>query len=97
MTCRFLRSGLRGELDEAARWADQGARTPGAHYLINAFAAVINEASGRHDQARYWAQEAKARRKDVSVEAFFTAFPFRHAAKRKELSDALAALKFPER
>lgn len=85
------------EMDEAARWADQGARTPGAHYLINAFAAVINEAAGRHDQAQYWTQEAKARRKDVSVEAFFTAFPFRDEARRQELSDALVTLGFPER
>lgn len=85
------------EMDEAARWADQGARTPGAHFLISAFAAAINEATGRHDQARYWAQEVKARRKDTSIESFFTAFPFKHAAKRKALSDALTALGFPER
>ncbi|MCB1385838.1 MAG: winged helix-turn-helix domain-containing protein [Nitratireductor sp.] len=85
------------ETDQAAHWADQGARTPGAHYLITTFAAAINEATGHHDQARYWALEAKARRGDASIEAFFTAFPFRNEAKRKALSDALTALGFPER
>jgi DNA-binding winged helix-turn-helix (wHTH) protein/tetratricopeptide (TPR) repeat protein len=85
------------EMEDAARFAERGAHTPGAHHLISTVAAAINEAAGNHDQARYWAQEARARRKDTTIEAFFTAFPFRNTAKRKALSDALITLGFPER
>ena len=49
-----------------------------------------------HEKAQYWAQETRTRRKDASVEAFFTAFPFRDSGKRKALSAAMAALGFPE-
>jgi len=85
------------ELEDAARWAEQGARTPGAHYLISSFAAAANELAGHHDKARYWVQETQARRKDASIEAFFAAFPYRNAAKKKALSDALATLGFPDK
>lgn len=84
------------DMQEGARWAEEGARTPGAHYLISAFAAAINEAAGNHDQARYWALETKARRSDATIGAFFNAFPIKNARKRKELHDALIALGFPE-
>ena len=84
------------EMEAASLWAEKGARTPGAHYLISAFAAAINEAAGNHDQALYWAGETRARRTDASIGAFFTAFPLKNAAKRKELHEALQRLGFPE-
>ncbi|WP_218837236.1 winged helix-turn-helix domain-containing protein [Pseudothioclava arenosa] len=84
-------------MEDGAHWADQGARTPGAHYLICAFAAAIHEVAGNHDQARYWAQETRARRSDASIQAFFNAFPVKNARKHKELRDALLSLGFPER
>ncbi|MEZ5753184.1 MAG: hypothetical protein R3D60_14835, partial [Paracoccaceae bacterium] len=85
------------EMDDAAHWAEQGARTPGAHYLISAFAAAINEAAGHKDKAQYWARETRARRQDASIEAFFTAFPVKNPAKREELRNSLSRLGFPER
>ena len=85
-----------GEMEEAVLWAEKGARTPGAHYLISSFAAVANEAAGQHQQARYWAQETLARRADASISAFFTAFPFRNVEKRAAMYKALQSLGFPE-
>ena len=84
-------------MEEGAYWAEQGARTPGAHYLISAFAAAINEAAGEREKARYWAQETRARRSDASIEAFFNAFPVKNTRKRRELHEALTALGFPEK
>lgn len=84
-------------MEEGAHWAEQGARTPGAHYLISAFAAAINHAAGNRERARYWTEETKARRSDASIEAFFNAFPVKNARKHKELYDALVDLGFPEK
>ena len=81
-------------LEEAARWSSQGARTPGAHYLICAVAAAINEIAGKPMEARYWAEQSFARRKDASIEAFFAAFPFRDEKIRSDLRRALTALGF---
>ena len=83
-----------GDLEEAARWSSQGARTPGAHYLICAVAAAINEIAGKPMEARYWAEQSFARRKDASIEAFFAAFPFRDEKIRSDLRRALTALGF---
>lgn len=83
-------------LEEAARWAEQGARTPGAHHLISCFAAVFHQIVGNGEQAQYWATETRARRKDASIEEFFTAFPLRNREKRQMVHDALIALRFPE-
>lgn len=84
------------EMDEAVLWAERGARTPGAHYLISCFAAIANEVAGNHEQARHWAQDTLARRGDASISSYFTAFPFRNVAKRNEMHRALLSLGFPE-
>lgn len=96
-SARGLAHFLMDEMEEAALWAEQGARTPGAHYLIGCIAAAINGAAGNHEQAQYWTRETLARRKDASIEAFFTAFPFSNAEKREVLHEALTALGLPER
>lgn len=85
------------QMDEATLWADQGAHTPGAHHLISAVAAAINQAAGKHEQGRYWADKTLRRREDTSIETFLEAFPFRDPVKRKAMRDALAELGFPER
>ncbi|MEZ6002238.1 winged helix-turn-helix domain-containing tetratricopeptide repeat protein [Hyphomonas sp.] len=85
-----------GNMEEAVKYAEKGARTPGAHYLIAAFAAAINEAAGNRTQALYWTEETKRRRSDASIEAFFTAFPYEKQATRHLMREALLALGFPE-
>lgn len=97
MSARGMAHFHMGDMDAATLWAERGAGTPGAHYLISAFAAAINEAAGNHAQALYWTEKTMHRRQDASIEAFFSAFPFRDAARKKILRDALAALGFPER
>ncbi|MCV2880407.1 winged helix-turn-helix domain-containing tetratricopeptide repeat protein [Actibacterium sp. XHP0104] len=85
-----------GDLAQAAHWADQGARKPGAHHLIAAIAAAANQMAGREDVARYWVEQTLARRPDTSIKQFFTAFPFQDATVRQSLYDALRALGFQE-
>ena len=85
------------DLGMAAYWADQGARKPGAHYLIAAIAASINELAGNGDAATYWTEQAFARRPDASVEQFFAAFPFTDQAVSTNLRSSLLKLGFPEK
>ncbi|MCA8884817.1 MAG: hypothetical protein KDA50_13875, partial [Rhodobacteraceae bacterium] len=86
-----------GEFDKAALWTDKGARKPGAHYLISAVAAAASEIAGNHRDAVYWADQTRDRRKDASIEQFFTAFPFRDTAVRGDLHRALKLLGFKEK
>lgn len=87
---------LTGDLEDAAHWADQGARKPGAHYLICAIAAAVAELSGKTAEALYWAEQTRTRREDASIAQFFTAFPFRDEWIRNDLRRALTTLGFPE-
>lgn len=84
-----------GDLQEAALWAERGARQPGAHYLIAAFSAAINRIAGNDEKARYWAETTLSRRPEASLEHFFGAFPMRDAGTRRAVGDALSALGFP--
>jgi tetratricopeptide (TPR) repeat protein len=83
-----------GDLEEAALWADRGARQPGAHYLIPAIAAGINRIAGNDSMARYWADITLARRPETSLEHFFGAFPLEDTRTRRALGEALSALGF---
>jgi len=85
-----------GDLENAAYWAEQGARKPGAHYLICAVAAALSEIAGKGESATYWTGQTFFRRPDASVQKFFTAFPFANPFIRSELNRALFSLKFPE-
>lgn len=69
-----------GDLNEAARWADRAAATPGAHHLIAMIAAAANGLCGREAQAQRWSAEARRRRPDATVAQFLAAFPIRDAA-----------------
>lgn len=84
------------DLQAASSWADQGARQPGAHYLIGAIAAGINQIAGNEGQAQYWADQTLKRRPDASIAQFFVAFPFRDEPVSKALQDALATLGIPD-
>ncbi|MBW6417642.1 winged helix-turn-helix domain-containing protein [Celeribacter sp. PS-C1] len=84
-------------MEEGAYWAEQGARTPGAHYLISAFAAAIHQVAGHEEKALYWASETRARRSDATIDAFFKAFPIKNPRKYQELHGALKSLGFPQR
>lgn len=86
-----------GEFDQAADWAEQGARKPGAHFLIKAISAASCQIAGQHDEAAYWRDQSLAARPEASAAMFFTAFPFRDEETRGKLHDALLSLGYPER
>jgi tetratricopeptide (TPR) repeat protein len=79
----------KGDFENAAIWADKGARSPGSHYLIGAIAAAVHQLNNDPEKARYWVENVRSRRSDVSKVHFFQAFPFKPAADRKMWSDAL--------
>ncbi len=81
-----------GEMDEAAHWADQGARQPGAHFILWALAAAILEVANRHETAIYWMKRAKTQRADLSQEIFFSSLPFGGDLARSQMQTALVAL-----
>jgi DNA-binding winged helix-turn-helix (wHTH) protein/tetratricopeptide (TPR) repeat protein len=79
----------RGELDEAALWADRAARAPGSHYLVAAIAVGVHEQAGLHEKAQAWAKSVRHRRPGMTRADFFQAFPFEDPETRETLSEAL--------
>lgn len=85
-----------GEDQEAADWADRGARAPGAHALIALIAAAANQLAGREGRARSWVDDVRRRTPQLTRTDFFRAFPIRHPEQRRRMADALAALGFDQ-
>lgn len=85
-----------GNLEQAAYWTEQGARKPGAHYLISAISAAVHKIAGHDEKAKYWARNCLTRRPDASIGKFFAAFPFENSTIRESLSDALGQLGFQD-
>ena len=65
-----------GDALAAIPWAEQAARTPGAHVLIVLIALVANALAGATARAAVWADHARERRPDLSAVHFLRAFPF---------------------
>lgn len=80
---------VEGDYEQAARWAEKGARAPGAHYLIGAIAVAAHQLNRDSERATFWRDNVKARRGDASIDHFFTAFPFSDGAVRARLEKAL--------
>ena len=80
------------QMEEAAHWADHGARKPGAHFIIWALAAAILETAGKRDAALYWLGKAKAQRADLTQEIFFSSLPFGGEIAHGRMRAALSAL-----
>jgi tetratricopeptide (TPR) repeat protein len=80
------------DYDTALFWAEQGARAPGAHFLIKAIAAMIATIKGDDDKADYWVRAMKERRPDASLTMFFNAFPFVDAQMRAIMTSALVSV-----
>ncbi len=77
-----------------ASFADEAARSPGAHVLIAAIAAAAQKLNGDEDKALRWAQLIRERRPDLSRADFFRAFPFSDPIARDRLDTALSSLGF---
>lgn len=77
-----------------AQWAEQGARSPGAHPLIAMIAAAAQALAGNTEQARKWASEVRDRNPMLTRDDFFSAFPMRSDSMRKRVKTALESLGF---
>ena len=86
---RALSCLVEDEVAEAATWADEAARTPGAHVFISLIAVVAHTINDDDSKAAFWAADARRRRDDVSQERFFRSFPFRTGNLRNKISAAL--------
>jgi TolB-like protein len=94
MSARGLTHMGEGDYPEAAYWADRGARAPGAHVLIAMIAAGIQMLAGNEKLARAWADDVSARRPQLNLEDFFSAFPMRSEAMRSRMTRALRDIGF---
>ncbi len=80
---------------EAARWADRGARSPGAHVLIAMIAAAAHGLAGDRERATSWAANVRERNPALTREDFLRAFPLRSESLRKRVNNSLASVGFP--
>ena len=78
-----------GDVAAAAQWAEDAARAPAAHALIEAIAVGMHAANGNDARAAYWAVRVKKRRPDLTQAAFFEAFPFEKSEIRRIISKGL--------
>jgi hypothetical protein len=79
---------------EAARWAERGARSPGAHVLIAMIACAAHALTGDNQRSAFWAANVRERNATLTRADFFRAFPMRSAAMRARLQQALARVGF---
>lgn len=83
---------VEGQDAEAARWADEAARTPGAHALVALIAAAAHGLNGDATAAQHWAGVARARHPTINADDFLRAFPMRDENARTRLQRALKRL-----
>ena len=94
MATRAFTHMVKGEDKEAADWAEQAARAPGAHVLIATIAAAAQSLAGNQDRARWWAANAHQRNAALGCEDFFRAFPMKSDATRSRVMRALTEVGF---
>ena len=83
-----------GENAEAARWAELGARSAGAHVLIAMIASVAHAMNGDNDRAAVWAANVRDRNAALRRDDFFRAFPMQSEPMRGRVVEALARYGF---
>ena len=85
---------MTGEDAEAARWAERGAHSPGAHVLIAMVAAAAHALNGDAARAAFWAANVRERSPALTRKAFFRAFPIKSEPTRARVERALGQLGF---
>jgi hypothetical protein len=85
---------MTGESAEAARWAERGAHSPGAHVLIAMVAAVAHALNGDAARAAFWAGNVRERSPALTRKEFFRAFPIKSEPTRARVEQALGQLGF---
>lgn len=91
---RALTHLAQGEDEEAARWAEAGARSPGAHIFLFLIAASAHALAGHAAEAAGWAAEVRIRDPRMSPEGFFRSFPIQSPRLRARMFEAMAQLGF---
>ena len=79
-----------GDFENAARWAEKAACSPGAHYLISIIAVIAHSLNHNDKHAARWADTVRERKSDASQVQFFESFPFSDPKTRELISRALA-------
>jgi TolB-like protein len=80
---------IEGNYHQGAEAAEQAARAPGAHYLIDAIAVAAHELNGDASKAKIWADVVRQRRPGMKAGDFFQAFPFKDPGTRELFHSAL--------
>ncbi len=94
LATRALAHIVLGEEIEAAQWAQQAARSPGAHILIALIAVAAHALAHDEINAASWAANVRARDPSLTREDFFRAFPMKSEATKTRVSKALARFGF---
>jgi TolB-like protein len=82
------------EDEQAAQWAERGARSPGAHVLIGVIAAAAHTLAGDPVHAAFWADNVRHRTDALTRDVFFQSFPMKSEPMRTKLDRALVELGF---
>jgi tetratricopeptide (TPR) repeat protein len=90
LTTRALSYIVRGDAARGAAWAERGARSPGAHGIIEMIAVAAHGLNGDDARAKAWAASVRARAPRLTRADFERVFTFRDEAVRAELSAQLA-------
>lgn len=77
------------DFERAARWSRAAATSPGAHALIQLIAVAAHDLNQQPQEAKNWADKARAMHNDVSAAHFFNAFPFEEPELRALLESSL--------
>ena len=83
-----------GEDVPAAHWAEQAAKSPGAHVLIAMIATAAHDLAGDDQRAAAWAANVRERNATLTRNDFFRSFPMKSEATRQRISSALARFGF---
>jgi TolB-like protein len=83
-----------GENAEAADWAEQAARSPGAHVLIAMITAVAQALNGDSERAAAWAANVRQRNAALTRFDFCRVYPMKSDSMRSRVTQALAELGF---
>ena len=82
------------EYDEAVKWTDNAARSPGAHVLMALLAAASQVMAGNASQAAAWATTVRERDPTLTRADFFRGYPVTAEPMRTKIDAALRGLGF---
>lgn len=83
-----------GEYEEAVIWADQAARSPGAHVFMALLAAITQQLADNTERATAWANDVRNRGPNITSEDFFRGYPVKAEPMRSDIARALDTLAF---